>query len=394
MDAPKTIEQFTNLLRNWYERDFKGFRTGFDATIANLAAPACFDDDPVYMDWQGADIDRLCAFFEEWYSWNPDVTTGLDYIQKFSWLYYQNDAGADFVATGPGWAMTKYFVDLKGQWMDSDASIPLVEKWMAELGDQMNDYIIPPGGYRSFNQFFIRELKPGQRPISGPTDSSLVVSPADAVVNMIDDNLTMSRKLPVKTQRLDVPTLLDESPLAREFEGGTALSCILMPDVYHRFHAPVGGRVVESNQDVIGDVSASLDKPHDVSEGCYFGIEDFPELLDGGDVGYGYDYSVFERFRRGYLIIKTDHYGYVAMIPVGLNTIASVVFHERFKRIGAEDLPQAVSKGDEIGYFKYGGSLNILLFQRGVFSSVRIPQGQGIGTMSPLDSDKKLRFPF
>jgi phosphatidylserine decarboxylase len=211
---------------------------------------------------------------------------------------------------------------------------------------------------------------------------------------MIDDNLTMDRKLPVKTQRLDVPALLDESPLAREFAGGTALSCILMPDVYHRFHSPVTGRVVESNEDVIGDVEHAVTNPHDVSEGCYFGIENFPELLDGGNVGYGYDYSVFERFRRGYLIIDTQRYGYVAMIPVGLNTIASVVFNDEFKKITARDEPRAISKGDEIGYFQYGGSLNILLFQRGVFSSVRIPQGQSIGTMSPIDRDKKRQFSF
>jgi phosphatidylserine decarboxylase len=140
-----------------------------------------------------------------------------------------------------------------------------------------------------------------------------------------------------------------------------------MPTVYHRFHSPVSGTVIEANADV---------------QGAYFGIKDFPELIDKGNVGYGYDYSVFEDFRRGYLIIETQDYGKVAMIPVGLNTIASVLFNEKFNSITS---PQPITKGEEVGYFQYGGSLNILLFEPGVFPSVRIPQGQIIGTMNKKD---------
>jgi phosphatidylserine decarboxylase len=105
-------------------------------------------------------------------------------------------------------------------------------------------------------------------------------------------------------------------------------------------------------------------------------------LIDKGNVGYGYDYSVFEDFRRGYLIIETQDYGKVAMIPIGLNTIASVLFNEKFNSITS---PQPITKGEEVGYFQYGGSLNILLFEPGVFPSVRIPQGQIIGTMNKKD---------
>ena len=86
--------------------------------------------------------------------------------------------------------------------MDSPASKDLVAKWMNELGSKMDDYIIPEGGYKSFNEFFIRELKEGKRPISGVNDDSVVVSPADAVVNMIDDNLSIETPINVKTQKV------------------------------------------------------------------------------------------------------------------------------------------------------------------------------------------------
>ena len=145
-----------------------------------------------------------------------------------------------------------------------------------------------------------------------------------------------------------------------------------MPTVYHRYHAPISGTVVEADEDVAG---------------TYFGISDFPKLLNGGNVGYGYDYSVFEHFRRGYLIIQTEKYGYVAMIPVGLNTISSVVFEAPYKKVDSSN-PVSVTKGDELGYFQYGGSLNILLFEKGCFPAVRIPQGQVIGTMEEKELPK------
>jgi phosphatidylserine decarboxylase len=362
----KTMDWFTYLIKDWYEVNFNGFKDKYNAAVKNVK-PIPEDTDPIVIhNWKDATIDDLCNFFNDWYKWNPDVETGLEYIQRFSWLYYENKYGLDFVTTYPGNLMTKYYVEINGEKMDSPESRNLAEKWEKELGDKMNEYIIPEGGFKTFNEFFTREIKEGERPISNEDDDSVVVSPADAIVNMIDDNLSLESTIKVKTQDISVLQLLNNSDLAKNFEGGTALSCILMPDVYHRYHSPVSGLVVESEEDVAGN---------------YFGIEDFPKLINGGNVGYGYDYSVFEHFRRGYMIIDTKKYGYVGMIPVGLNTIASVIFHDKFKKVNNHN-PIEIKKGEEIGYFQYGGSLNILLFEKDCFPAVRIPQGQIIGTLN------------
>ena len=75
------------------------------------------------------------------------------------------------------------------------------------------------------------------------------------------------------------------------------------------------------------------------------------------------------------------------MVPVGLNTISSVIFQDKFKNIGPLTTPKvAITKGDDVGYFAYGGSLNILLFENGQFPSLRIPQGQVIGHFEPPPS--------
>ncbi len=376
----ETINEFIELIKTWYSENYNGFADKYNAAVANVQPIPVGTDPTVIHDWKNADIDNLCNFFNDWYAWNPDVTTGLEYIQRFSWLYYENQAGLDFVTTNPGNLMTFYYVELNGQKMDSSESKNLVNQWEKELGDKMNDYIKPLKGYETFNQFFARELKYGKRPISGVNDDSVVVSPADAIVNMIDDNLSIEQPINVKTQKLNVLQLLNNSSIAKNFEGGTAVSCILMPDVYHRYHSPVSGLVVEANEDVAGN---------------YFGIDDFPKLINGGNVGYGYDYSVFEHFRRGYLIIETEKYGNVAMIPVGLNTIASVIFNEKFKSVTSAN-PVEICKGEEVGYFQYGGSLNILLFEKGCFPAVRIPQGQIIGTLNEKTSvnEPKQQFSF
>jgi len=362
-----TIEEFIAQIKQWYANDAT-FKAGFNQAIAGVQTMPSETSPSVKHDWKNKTIADLCDFFNQWYVWNPEVETGLEYIQRFSWLYYENPKGLEFVTTGTGLQMTFLFVEVNAGKMNSAVSIPLVKTWQDALGKTvMDEYVIPTGGYTSFNEFFSRELKV-PRPVSNPSDDSVVVSSADAIVNMIDDNLSITTPIDVKTQQLNVLELLANSDLAVKFEGGSAVSCILMPNVYHRYHSPVAGKVVESNQDVAGE---------------YFGIKDFPKLINGGNVGYGYDYSVFEHFRRGYAIIETEEYGLVAMIPVGLNTISSVIFNDPFQDIKLTDTPVAIAKGEEIGYFQYGGSMNILLFENGVFPSVRIPQGQIIGTMAP-----------
>lgn len=365
-----SIDEFIKQLKEWYESDYKGFKTLFDKAVENVQPIPEGQKSSVVYDWKNKGIDDLCQFFIDWYNWLPDVETGLDWIQKFSWLYYKNSYGLCFVTIDLGYTMTKQFVRLRGNFFDSPDSLPLVDKWIKELGHQMDQFIIPSAGFKSFNEFFIRKVKQGARPITSKDDDSVVVAPGDCVINMIVDDLTNETKIPIKTVFLNVSELLNNSQYAFNFVGGTAVSCILMPNTYHRYHSPVSGIVVESNEDVAGE---------------YFGIKDFPDLLNKGDVGYGYDYSVFERFRRGYLVIETKNYGYVGMVPVGLNTVASVIFEDKLKNIPDKHAPVFIKKGDEIGYFQYGGSLIILLFERDRFPSLNILQGQRIGAFKSVE---------
>jgi phosphatidylserine decarboxylase len=397
-ERPQNIGDFLEQLNRWYKENYQGFRTMYDEAIEHLVRfPS---DTPKYYQhrWEepeeDSNIKRLCDFFDNWYKLYDDprlythgsknydhssgIYHGLDYIVRFSWLSYENMYGMVFVTSGPGRQMTDDFTWLQGQQMNDPKSKELAAVWEKEIGEEkMKDFIRPKGGYATVNDFFARELKDADksRPVAVDKDGSVVVAAsADCVINMIVDQLTETTPIPVKTVTMNVKELLRDSEYADKFVGGTAVSCILMPDMYHWYHAPVAGTVVESRDDK-------------VDNDLYYGMQDFPGLLNKGNVGYGYDYSMFEDFRRGYLIIDTgnEDYGYVGMVPVGLNSIGTVQFEEKIKKPNA-----TVKKGERIGKFLYGGSLNILLFEPGVFPALQLLQGQRIGYLEKKNSPRTL----
>jgi phosphatidylserine decarboxylase len=341
------------------------FRKTMDAAFANLQDPPDGSRNP----WQGKKFDDLCAFFNDWYALLPvngsPTADEFVYITRFSWFYYKNKPAQQIVGQEPGLGWTREFVTARGRFLDSKESTRTIGQWLADPSIQIEQYVVPEGGFQSFNQFFTRDLKPGTRSIAGATDDAVLVAPTDCVLNMIEPIAPETRIKTKLQQALNVKELLNGSAYARFFETGTAISCILLPATYHHYHAVVSGEVMESNEDVAGS---------------YWGNPDFPAFLNDGNIGYGASYSIFEHFRRGYFVIKTKEYGHVAMVPVGLDTIGSVLFEERFRKVKPGQ-PVPVSKGEKLGHFAYGGSLVILLFEKDVVSGIKVRQGEQIGIM-------------
>ena len=118
--------------------------------------------------------------------------------------------------------------------------------------------------------------------------------------------------------------------------------------------------------------------------GIYFGMTDGDTFLNDLNFGQGNaEFSLFEDFHRAYYIIKTEDYGHVGVVPVGLNTISSInptLVCNTMVRPGGK--PVAVEKGQELGHFAYGGSLNILLFEANVLPALSVLMGNRIGTMN------------
>jgi phosphatidylserine decarboxylase precursor len=250
--------------------------------------------------------------------------------------------------------------DAWGTFLDSPASAAGIESFASLPTYNVDDYISGPSGWQTFNQFFARELRPGRRPIDAPHDERVIVSPADAVFmgsHPIDDESTIT----VKDVRWRIADLLDGSPYADAFKGGTYAHSFLRIIDYHRYHVPVGG-VVREVRNVHGRVYIDVVKNDDGS-------------LSGAN-GDTYQFNQ----ERGLVILESPEVGLVAMVPVGMTFISSVVLEPE---VGDE-----LRKGEEFGYFQFGGSDMVMLFQAGVVleaeAGMKYLQGQRIGTAARL----------
>jgi len=274
--------------------------------------------------------------------------------------------------------------------MDSPASTSAIGDWVdfmnspsqsRDVNAEMsayNGYVAgsPPGyGYKSFNQFFSRTFKDvnSSRPVSQPNDPMVVTAPGDVEVNFIITKLRNTTKIGVKGDNFNIAELLNQSIYSSRFIGGTAVSNVLMPYAYHNFHAPVAGRLIEA-----------VDVP-----GFSFGIPDGTRWFGSGNTGSGdTDFSTFGSFHRLILIYDTGPYGLVAQIAVGLadiNTICPTVGSDvEMVKAGSctGSSCQWIAKGQRMGFFLYGGSLNILLFEPGIFNSADLLMGNRLGSMA------------
>lgn len=327
--------------------------------------------------WLGATFKDLTDFFADWCTFLPSMEKGHDdglkYIQKFAWFYYHNGYGVKLVKESPGREITQKFARERGAFMDSKASTKEVEGWIQDPRVEIEEYILPDpnapdGGFKSFNDFFARKFKnlATSRPQTMPDRDYIISAPTDCIMNSIPQKIT-DINTPIQTkfnQSLNIVDMLDGSRYAEEFVGGTALSCVLMPNTYHHYHSPVSGEAVESK---------IIDDP-------YFGYDNFPDWAPAnGNVGYyGSEFNQFEDFKRGYFIVDTKKYGYVAMVPVGLNTISSIVFEKKFQNI-TKSVP--LERGEELGHFLYGGSLFIMIFEPDMYRSdaIQVRLGNQIG---------------
>lgn len=232
-------------------------------------------------------------------------------------------------------------------------------------GDPKEDY----KAYRTFNQFFARHVKPGMRPVAGLSDDSVLVAPADSAFAgwwqiSEQSEIYVEPKLHIKGLQWLIHELLEGSEYKDRFRGGIFTHSFLNTFDYHRWHSPVRGRILESRV-VQGQAYLDVGTKDAIVE--IKGKEEKVKVLAALD-GTGYQFVQ----TRGLVVIDSP-IGLVACLPMGMAQVSSVVL--------TAGKGVTVQKGEELGYFQFGGSDFVMVFERSsnvdLTGQLNVHQNQG-----------------
>lgn len=186
--------------------------------------------------------------------------------------------------------------------------------------------------YKNFNEFFIREFEAGKRNIV--QDENLM--PAFCEARYFGyDKIDESVVVPVKGKFLKATDLIGEPDIAKPFIGGPLLIARLCPVDYHRYHYPDNGKTIDSFQ----------------VPGEYHSVNPIALKLKQ---------DIFIENERRVSILETKNFGKIAYIEVGAAMVGKIVqTHNESK---------SFRRGQEKGYFLFGGSTVIIIGQQGAWS--------------------------
>ena len=221
----------------------------------------------------------------------------------------------------------------QGKKYDDPASAAQIDGFVAFHQLDMSEVLHPINTFKNFNEFFYRALKPDARPCSAPDDPKIIVSPADCR-SVVFDKMDDATRIWVKGRDYSMEKLLgDAYPLdAKRYKNGALGIFRLAPQDYHRFHIPVDG--------VIGT-------PKQI-EGEYYTVN--PMAIRSALDVYGDNVRVI-------VPIDSVAHGRVMFICIGAMMVGSTVITRK--------AGQRVKRAEELGYFKFGGSTVLLLFEPG-----------------------------
>ena len=224
-----------------------------------------------------------------------------------------------------------FFSTLFGWWMKRPASRARIGPFIEKYGLDTSEFLHGPESFASFNDFFCRRLKPEARPVE--TDPSAVVFPADGR-HLGWPVLGTEQGVFVKGQRWDLEQLLGgDTSLVKIFEGGSLVLSRLCPVDYHHFHFPLGGRLVESR---------------------WMGSR----LYSVSPIALRQRLSCLWENKRHLSLLSSERHGRVCFIVVGATNVGSIRYHARKQ-------DQSFQRGDPFGWFEFGGSSVITVFEPG-----------------------------
>lgn len=216
-----------------------------------------------------------------------------------------------------------------GRRMSTRASTAKIAPFIAQYGLDPAEFSQPPETFASFNEFFYRQLKPAARPIDA--DETSAVFPADG------RHLGFARAAAiegvfVKGQHFNLTALLGDAALAARYAEGALVLSRLCPVDYHRFHFPLAG-VPGTTRQIAGP------------------------LFSVSPIALRQCLAYLWTNKRTVTQLVTQDFGTVLLLEIGATCVGSIVQTYR--------ADEPVAKGAEKGYFAFGGSSTLTLFEPG-----------------------------
>lgn len=213
-----------------------------------------------------------------------------------------------------------------GKMMSKASSVKKIQGFVDKLGIDMNESEKSVSEFTSFNDFFYRKLKPNARPIENG-----FVSPGDGKL-IAFENVADVHNFFVKGRKFTLEEFLNSKSLAEKYKNASLLILRLAPNDYHRYHFPYEG------------TPSAMTK----IKGDYFSVS--PYALASNFT------KVFCENKREFCELKTEDKGDMLIAPVGATMVGAII--ETFTA------NSEVKKGDEMGYFAFGGSTIVLLVDK------------------------------
>jgi phosphatidylserine decarboxylase len=222
-----------------------------------------------------------------------------------------------------------FFSKWYGRRMDEPKSASRVTPFINQYGLDPADFAESPENFRSFNEFFYRKLKPEARPVDA--DDASVVFPADGR-HLGFQNATEISGVFVKGQKFNLTALLGDAELAVKYAEGTLILSRLCPVDYHRFHFPATG----------------TPGPTRMIDGPLFSVN---------PIALRQHLAYLWTNKRTLTELKTEKCGTVLCLEIGATCVGTIV------QTYQAGMPAI--KGAEKGYFAFGGSSTITIFEPG-----------------------------
>lgn len=219
-----------------------------------------------------------------------------------------------------------------GKKMDSKSSCKIIPKFIKEHNINMNESEKQIEDFKSFNDFFIRKLKPNSRKID--IRQGVLSSPADGKVFVLE-NINKDTKFFAKGESFTLEDFFQNKSLAKKYDNGIMFIIRLAPVDYHRFHFPASG-IISKTKNI---------------KGAYYSVSTHAIRKN---------FRIFCENKRSYSTLFTDSFKDVCIAEIAATMVGG---------IKQTYIPYThVKKGDEKGYFYFGGSTVILLLQKQAFT--------------------------